>query len=133
MIPDFVEELFRYEGPVMGLFRTATKNTKFKNHNINKGDSLWLLFSSGNLDEDHYPNADSFDLHRKNKDHLALGKGIHFCMGSALARLEAKIAFELLVDLLPHATLDFQKGKRIPVPVLNGWVKLPMTISPDYC
>jgi len=131
LIPEFIEELFRYEAPVMGLFRTATKDVEFNGHHIHQGDSLWLLFSSGNLDEDHYPEPNQFDLHRKNKDHLALGKGIHFCMGSALARLEARIAFEKLVDLLPYATLDFEKGKRIPVPVLNGWLKLPITIGAE--
>lgn len=131
LIPDFVEEMLRFDGPVMGLFRTATKDVEFRGKHITQGDSLWLLFSSGNLDADNYADPEGFDLHRKNKDHLALGKGIHFCMGSALARLEAKIAFEWLLDLLPYVRLDFERGKRIPVPILSGWVKLPMTVDAD--
>ena len=129
LIPDFVEEMLRFDGPVMGLFRTATRDVEFKGRKIKEGDSLWLLFSSGNLDSDNYAAPDTFDLHRKNKDHLALGKGIHFCMGSALARLEAKVAFEWLVDLLPHVQLDFEAGKRVPVPILSGWVKLPISVD----
>ena len=129
LIPDFIEELFRYDGPVMGLFRHATRDVDFKGHKIKKGQSIWLLFSSGNLDEEHYPDAEKFNLHRKNKDHLALGKRIHFCMGSALARLEAKIAFEHLVGFIHTVSLDFEKGKRIPVPVLSGWLKLPVTVG----
>lgn len=129
LISDFVEEMLRYDGPVMGLFRIATRNVEFRGKNISKGDTLWLLFSSGNLDADTYEAPETFDLHRRNKDHLALGKGIHFCMGSALARLEAKVAFEWLVDLLPHMKLDFENGKRIPVPILSGWVKLPMSVD----
>lgn len=129
LISDFVEEMLRYDGPVMGLFRIATRNVEFRGKNISKGDTLWLLFSSGNLDADTYEAPETFDLHRRNKDHLALGKGIHFCMGSALARLEAKVAFEWLIDLLPHMKLDFENGKRIPVPILSGWVKLPMSVD----
>jgi len=131
LIPEFVEEMLRYDGPVMGLFRTATRDVDFRGKVIKKGDTLWLLFSSGNLDSHAYDRPETFDLHRRNKDHLALGKGIHFCMGSALARLEARVAFEVLVDLIPHMTLDFENGKRIPVPILSGWVKLPMSIGAD--
>jgi len=129
LIPEFVEEMLRYDGPVMGLFRTATRDVEFRGKVINKGDTLWLLFSSGNLDSHAYDGPETFDLHRRNKDHLALGKGIHFCMGSALARLEARVAFEALVDLIPHMKLDFENGKRIPVPILSGWVKLPMSVD----
>ena len=50
-------------------------------------------------------------------------------MGSALARLEAKIAFEHLVGFIHTVSLDFEKGKRIPVPVLSGWLKLPVTVG----
>lgn len=131
LIPEFVEEMLRYDGPVMGLFRTATKDVEFRGKAIKKGDTLWLLFSSGNLDSHAYDAPETFDLHRRNRDHLALGKGIHFCMGSALARLEARVAFEALVDLIPHMKLDFENGKRIPVPILSGWVKLPMSIDAD--
>ncbi len=129
LIPEFVEEMLRYDGPVMGLFRTATKDVEFRGKAIKKGDTLWLLFSSGNLDSNAYDAPETFDLRRRNRDHLALGKGIHFCMGSALARLEAKIAFEALVDLIPHMKLDFESGKRIPIPILSGWVTLPMSID----
>ena len=131
LIPEFVEEMLRYDGPVMGLFRTATRDVDFRGKAIKNGDTLWLLFSSGNLDSHAYDAPERFDLHRRNRDHLALGKGIHFCMGSALARLEARIAFEALVDLIPHMELDFENGKRIPVPILSGWVKLPMSIGTD--
>jgi cytochrome P450 len=131
LIPEFVEEMLRYDGPVMGLFRTATRDVEFRGKDIKKGDTLWLLFSSGNLDSQAYDAPETFDLHRRNRDHLALGKGIHFCMGSALARLEARVAFEALVDLIPHMKLDFDNGKRIPVPILSGWVKLPMSIAAD--
>lgn len=128
LIPLFVEEMLRYEGPVMGLFRNATRDTEFRGKQIREGDSIWLLFSAGNLDPEVFENPDTFDLHRDNHNHLAMGKGVHFCIGSSLAKLEAKVAFEWLVDILPRVRLDFHAGKRIPVPVLSGWVSLPMTL-----
>ncbi|MCR9183903.1 MAG: cytochrome P450 [Halieaceae bacterium] len=129
LIPEFVEEMLRFNGPVMGLFRNATRDVEFRGKAIRKGDTLWLLFSSGNLDSRAYDAPERFDLHRRNRNHLALGKGVHFCMGSALARLEARVAFETIVDLIPYMKLSFENGKRIPVPVLSGWIKLPMSIS----
>lgn len=128
-IPDFVEEMLRYNGPVVGLFRNATRDVHFRDKMIRAGESIWLLFASGNLDSDVFESPETFDLNRNNHEQLAFGKGIHFCIGSALAKLEARIAFELLADLLPAIHVDVQGGKRIPVPVLSGWVTLPM----KYC
>ncbi len=85
-----------------------------------------LLFASANRDTEVFSNPDEFDLRRDPNDHLALGKGIHFCMGHALARLEAEVAFEYLVEFLPKYKLLPEEGLRIPVPVLRGWLKLPM-------
>ena len=84
------------------------------------------MFASANRDERHFESPESFIIERSPNDHLSLGKGVHFCMGAALARLEAQIAFEHLVDVLPGFELKPEEGLRIPVPVLRGWIKLPM-------
>jgi len=127
LIPAFVEEALRYEGPVNGLFRVATRDLEIQGQRIGKGQPVWLLFSSANRDGDHFPDPDRFDLHRKPNDHLAFGFGIHFCLGAALARLEARVAFEALTEILPSLELYPEQGERIPTPILRGWLKLPMT------
>jgi cytochrome P450 len=60
-----------------------------------------VMYGSGNRDEAQFPDADRFDIRRANaKTHLAFGQGIHFCIGAALARLEARVAFEVLLTRL---------------------------------
>jgi len=67
---------------------------------------LSVVVGSANRDERHYADADRFDLHRKNEDHLAFGFGEHFCAGSHLALLEARLAINALLDRLPNLRLD---------------------------
>jgi len=126
LIPQFVEEALRYVGPVNGLFRRVTRDIEYKGKKFRENDNVWIMFASANRDERHFESPESFIIERSPNDHLSLGKGVHFCMGAALARLEAQIAFEHLVDVLPGFELKPEEGLRIPVPVLRGWIKLPM-------
>lgn len=126
LVPKFVEEALRYVGPVNGLFRRVTRDLEYKGKKFKKNDNVWIMFASANRDERHFESPESFILERSPNDHLSLGKGVHFCMGAALARLEAQIAFECLVDVLPSFQLKPEEGLHIPVPVLRGWLKLPM-------
>jgi cytochrome P450 len=126
LVPQFVEEALRYVGPVNGLFRRVTRDLEYKGKKFKKNDNVWIMFASANRDERHFESPESFILERSPNDHLSLGKGVHFCMGAALARLEAQIAFECLVDVLPGFQLKPEEGLHIPVPVLRGWLKLPM-------
>jgi cytochrome P450 len=68
------------------------------------------MYASGNRDDDKFAGAEQFDVCRANaKDHLAFGAGIHYCLGAPLARLEGKIAFDILLDRL--ANIRFAPGK----------------------
>ena len=67
---------------------------------IPKGSNACALLGSANHDERQFPHADRFDLRRDDKRHMALGKGIHFCLGAPLGRLEARVALEELIPLL---------------------------------
>ena len=125
-IPDFVEELLRFESPVNGLFRRATRSVELHGEKIGAGDAVWMLFASGNRDAGHFPQPDEFVLERDPNDHLALGFGPHFCLGASLARLEARVGFEVLTELLPKFRLEPERGKRLPTPILRGWLSLPM-------
>jgi len=125
-IGQFVEEMLRLNGPVNGLFRSATQNIHHRGVEIQEGQPVLLLWASANMDEKHFENPAIFNIERSPNDHLAFGKGIHFCAGAALARMEARIAFPAVAKLLGKYTLVPEEGLRIPSPVLRGWVSLPM-------
>ena len=94
LLPGAIEEVFRYESPTHALPRTAGRDVTLHGTVIPKGVRVLLLWHAANLDEREYPDPERFDIHRNAPRHLALGYGIHFCMGAALARLEARVVFE---------------------------------------
>ena len=106
LIPAAIEECLRYDPPALGFVRTAVRDVRVGGAQIHAGQKLFLLFGSANHDEAHWPDPEQFDVRRdEGPKHLAFGHGIHFCVGARLARLEAKIAVERLVDRLPNLRL----------------------------
>jgi cytochrome P450 len=84
---------------VVYFMRTATRDVEVRGVRIAAGDPVVLLYASANRDEDEFgPAADRFDVRRDPNHHLAFGFGPHFCIGAALARLEARVLIEELLD-----------------------------------
>src|SRR5215470_4719761 len=105
-IPRAVEETLRADTSVHALMRTTTEPVELGGVALPKGARLALLFASANHDEAYYPDAARFDLRRdQTKSHLAFGHGIHHCVGASLARLEGRVALELLSTHLPGLRL----------------------------
>ena len=93
--PAIVEEALRLSTPTQGMFRIATKDHELEGVQIPKGARMVIVFASANRDAELFGDPDAFDPDRDNlRDHLAFGKGIHFCLGAALSRLEGKVALE---------------------------------------
>ncbi len=108
--------------------RTATKDTEIHGHPISEGDKVLLWYVSSNRDEDVYEDPDVFDIHR-NPEHQAFGAGgRHFCLGTALARLELKVLFEETLKRYPQMT---RNGKARPTTnvFLNQLKTLPVKIG----
>jgi cytochrome P450 len=106
LIPNAVEELLRFDGPVLGHRRTAAVDTEIGGVPVPAGSKLVLLFASAAHDGEHFVDPQTLDVGRENADeHLAFGKGVHFCLGAPLARLELRIVLELLTDRTPAMTL----------------------------
>lgn len=101
-----VEEALRLDAPVQGLFRSATEEVEIGGVRIPKGAHLELLYASGNRDDSRFHDPDRFDVHRRDSsNHMAFGFGIHFCIGAPLARAEARVALDVLLDRLPNLRL----------------------------
>ena len=95
-IPRAVEELLRYLSPVQAGARVTTCDAELHGTTVPEGDRVLLLWASANRDERRFADPDTLDLRRPPARNLAFGEGIHFCLGSPLARIEARIAFERL-------------------------------------
>jgi cytochrome P450 len=107
LIPNLVEEALRYESPVQMLPRVAKVDVEVGGVAVPAGSILMMMYGCANRDDAKYPGAAAFDVTRDNaRTHLAFGQGPHFCPGAALARSEARIAFELLFDRCADWALD---------------------------
>jgi cytochrome P450 len=101
-----VEETLRFDAPVQGMFRVATRDAEVAGVTVPEGSMLMLLYGSGNRDEGQFEVADRFDVTRANaRTNLAFGQGIHFCAGAPFARAEGRIGFEVLLERLQNIRL----------------------------
>jgi cytochrome P450 family 144 len=95
----FLEEVLRYEPPFRGHYRHVVNDTELCGVELGAGSRLLLLWGAANLDPSHFEDPGQFKLDRPaGKGHITFGKGIHFCVGAALARLEAKVVIEQLLE-----------------------------------
>ena len=99
VVPTAVEEMLRWTSPVVSFMRTATRDTTLGGTPIRDGDPVLMLYASANRDERQFgPTADRFDIGRTPNQHVAFGFGAHFCIGATLARIEARMLLEELLD-----------------------------------
>jgi cytochrome P450 len=124
-----IEEFLRFDAPVQGLARTTSRAVKIHGVEIPEDNQVLLLFASANRDERRIENPDRFDVTRPPTDHLAFGFGKHFCLGSGLARLESKIAFEELLSRVPNYHLLDSNVERMCSGPIRGAVRLPIELG----
>ncbi|MFD5367374.1 cytochrome P450 [Streptomyces sp. NPDC127103] len=101
-----VEEFARFDGPaVLAIRRFPVDDVEIGGVTIPAGETVMLSLASANRDPDRFPDPDRFDVHRRDGGHLALGHGIHYCVGAPLARLETQIAVSTLLRRFPDLEL----------------------------
>jgi cytochrome P450 len=106
MMPLAVEELLRYESPVQQTARLAPHDLELGGRRIRKRQAVVAVLAAANRDPERFADPDSLDLGRQDNRHVAFGWAAHFCLGAALARLEAQIAFQMLLHRFPNMALD---------------------------
>ena len=105
-----IDEFVRYASPVICFARTARVNTQLHGARIAAGDKIALFYCSGNRDESVFTSPGTFDLSRPRAQHVAFGGGgVHFCLGSALAKVQLKSLFRR--DLAPHARARSRRAR----------------------
>jgi cytochrome P450 len=107
LIKPAIEELLRYNGPLFtATGRWAREDLEFKGVQMCKGDMVIVALAGANHDEQAFQHAEELDITRKDNQHLAFGKGIHYCLGAPLARLEGQVAIATLLQRFPHLRLN---------------------------
>jgi cytochrome P450 len=125
LIEHAIEESLRYDPPVLGLYRTTTRDVSLHGTVIPEGAKVYLIYAAANRDQRAFPDPDEFQLDRPKGRHLAFGLGVHSCLGKQLARLEAQVAVSTLCERLPSLTL-VDDGQRIAPYFLWGRSHLPV-------
>lgn len=126
LVPNAVRESIRYESPVQVFGRTVREEWTVGGGVLPQGARLAVLYGSGNRDEDKWPDADTFDVGRRNADHLGFGYGLHGCAGQALATLEGEAVLRALLASVER--LEVGAPVRHYNNVLRGLESLPTSI-----
>jgi cytochrome P450 len=107
LIPKFVEEALRLESPVIMMLRTPTEDTEIDGVKLPKGSIIMVNYAAGNRDERKFACPENLDLERKGaRSHLAFGAGVHYCLGSTLARTEMEIALNRVLLRMHDIRID---------------------------
>ncbi len=125
LIPGAIEETLRFEPPSPVQARYVAREASHYGQVVPEGSFMLLLNGSANRDDRHFVNPDVYDVHRGGS-HLSFGQGLHFCLGSALARLEARVAFEEVLKRWPDWEVDYANAERAHTSSVRGWSRLPV-------
>ena len=129
IMPVAIEEIVRWTSPVMHFERVATKDTEIAGVKIREGDEVTLWYPSANRDEDVFGDTgDQFIVDRKPNEHIAFGKGEHFCLGANLARFELRVLFEELMRRIPVMELT-KEPERLRSNFIGGIKRMPVRFA----
>lgn len=129
LIKTAIEEFLRYQSPVMtSTQRWARQDVEFAGQQMHRGDSVLVVLASANHDTEAFHDPEELDVTRQENRHLAFGKGIHYCLGAPLARLEGQIAISTLLRRMPNLRLNITSEQLLwrPGTLLLGLSKLPV-------
>jgi cytochrome P450 len=129
LIPNAIEELLRYEAPSPVQARYVTRDVEHHGQTVKEGSVMLLINGSANRDEREFPDPDRFDIHRQINHHFTFGYGIHFCLGSHLARLEGRVALDEVLKRFPRWEVDWDHAEQAHTSTVRGWERLPVITS----
>lgn len=129
--PKAIEEILRLEAPAQGLFRIAARDVEVGGVTLPRGARVMAHFASANRDHCVFAQPDDYEPQRADiGKHLAFGKGIHFCIGAPLARLELGVALPMLLERLPGLRPGAEPGEREEIFFARGFRRLPVLWDP---
>ncbi|MEE6169975.1 MULTISPECIES: cytochrome P450 [unclassified Mycolicibacterium] len=130
LIPQAVEELLRFEPPAPHVARYVTRDVEFYGKTVPEGSVMTMLIGAAVRDSRQFPpDGEVFDIHREQRQHLAFSVGTHYCLGSALARLEGRIALEEILKRFPVWEVDLDNAALSPTSTVRGWDSMPVFVA----
>jgi cytochrome P450 len=129
LLASATEEMIRYVAPINHFFRTAREDCEFRGRTIKAGQSLMMVYPSGNRDEAAFASPDSFRIARENNRHLGFGFGVHMCLGAMLAKFEMQIFFRELLNRVESFELAGTPAW-VETTFVGGLKTLPVRVTP---
>jgi cytochrome P450 len=130
LIPQAIEELLRFEPPAPHVARYVTRDVELHGQTVREGSVMMMLIGAAVRDHRQFPpDGDVFDIHREVRQHLAFSVGTHYCLGSALARLEGRVALEEILKRFPEWDVDMANASLSPTSTVRGWDAMPAVIT----
>jgi len=130
LVPNAIEELLRFEPPAPHVARYVTRDVTYYGQTVPEGSVMMMLIGAANHDHRQFPpDGDVFDIHRELRQHLSFSVGTHYCLGSALARLEGRIALEEILKRFPEWEVDLSSVALSPTSTVRGWEAMPAVLG----
>jgi cytochrome P450 len=123
-----VDETLRFEPTGPHVARYMARDYECYGTTVPAGSAMLLLLGAASRDPRRYENPDRFDIHRDNISHLTFGKGLHYCLGANLARLEGRVALDELLNRWPEWDIDYDTLQLAPTSTVRGWERLRLVL-----
>ncbi|OBI80350.1 cytochrome P450 [Mycobacterium sp. 1245805.9] len=131
LLPQAIEEAVRWEPPLLTITRVATRDTELGGVAIPAGAAVMPMLGAANRQDERFPDPNCFNIFRQPRAHIGFGHGVHVCLGMHLARLEMRVAVNLLLDRLPNLRLDPNSADpHIRGQVFRSPTALPLLFDP---
>jgi len=129
LIPNAIEEALRLEPTGHAVARYVAADVDLYGTTVPAGSAMMIIVASANRDEERWQDPDRFDIHRTVSALRTFGYGLHYCLGAALARLEARVALEEFLSRFPRWDVDWDKLSLSSTSTVRGWATLPVTVG----
>lgn len=125
LIPAAIEEILRFEPPGPAVARYVVQDVDIHGRTVPAGSAMMCIVASANRDEQRFLDGERFDIHRQGPNPITFGRGIHSCLGAALARVEGRVALDEILKRFPDWTVDMEKAELSSSSTTRGWDTLP--------
>jgi len=129
-IPKAYTEILRYDMPTQLLCRTLLSDLEFQGNVLRAGQGVLFLYASANRDENEFEHPDTFDVRRSPRRILSFGAGTHACLGTHVARMEGRVALEMILARMPDYEVDLDAAVKLRTEFVQGYASLPIRFHP---